>query len=43
LLNVTSIQNKEILIPFHKDFIVNIDDAEKIILMDIPDGLMDLN
>jgi 16S rRNA processing protein RimM len=43
LLNVTSLENKEILIPFHEDFIVSIDDDKRIILMDLPDGLIELN
>ena len=43
LLNITSVNKKEILIPLHEDFIVNINDTEKFIVMDIPEGLIDLN
>ena len=43
LLNITSVNKKEILIPLHEDFIVNINDTEKFIVMDIPAGLIDLN
>jgi 16S rRNA processing protein RimM len=43
LLNVTSKARKSILIPFHEDFIVSIDPEKKILIMDIPDGLTDLN
>lgn len=43
LLNITSVNKKEILIPLHKDFIVNINNTEKIIVMDIPEGLIELN
>ncbi len=35
--------DKEILIPFVKDFIIRIEKQKKIILMNIPDGLIDLN
>jgi len=43
LLSVNSPANKEILIPFHEDFIVMIDDDKRIMQMDIPDGLIELN
>ena len=43
LLSINSVNNKEILIPLHEDFIVSINDIEKFIVMDIPEGLIDLN
>jgi len=43
LLNIVSDRNKKMLIPLHEDFIVSIDDDKKIIVMDLPDGLTDLN
>jgi 16S rRNA processing protein RimM len=43
LLAVKSEANKEILIPLHDDFIVSIDHNGKILVMDIPEGLLDLN
>ena len=42
LLNVTSIAGEEILIPYHQDFIVSIDDKMKILRMNIPDGLTEI-
>ena len=36
-------EKKEILIPFHEDFIVSIDKKKKIIIMDIPEGLTEIN
>jgi 16S rRNA processing protein RimM len=43
LLSVLSPSNKEILIPLHKDFVVSINKKTKRIVMDIPDGLIDIN
>jgi len=43
LLSIASPSEKEILIPLHNDFIVSINDAKKTIIMDIPDGLIDIN
>lgn len=43
LLNIISTKNKEILIPFHEDFIVLIDKEKKILVMDLPDGLTEIN
>jgi 16S rRNA processing protein RimM len=34
---------KELLIPFHKNFIVSIDRRKKIIVMDLPEGLLEIN
>jgi 16S rRNA processing protein RimM len=43
LLVINSEANKEILIPLHEDFIDSIDDKEKRLVLDIPEGLIDLN
>jgi 16S rRNA processing protein RimM len=43
LLRVLSGKGNEILIPFHEDLIVEIDDRLKIVRMIIPDGLADIN
>jgi 16S rRNA processing protein RimM len=43
LLNVTSPANKDILIPFHDHFIVSIDNDKKLLIMNIPDGLTEIN
>ena len=43
LLSILSINNKIILIPFHEHFIVSIDNPRRIIVMDIPDGLLEIN
>ena len=43
LLNVISHDRKNILIPFHEHFIVRIDKRKKIIVMDIPEGLLEIN
>ena len=43
LLNIISVNNKEILIPFHEHFIVSIDKKKKILVMDIPEGLTEIN
>lgn len=43
LLDVKSIDNKEILIPFHQDFIISIDNRKKVVIMNLPDGLTDIN
>jgi len=43
LLNIISGKKKNVLIPFHEDFIVSIDKKKKIIVMDIPDGLTEIN
>jgi|WetSurMetagenome_2_1015567.scaffolds.fasta_scaffold00006_162 16S rRNA processing protein RimM len=43
LLNISTPDNKEILIPFHEDFIRSIDKKKKIIRMDLPEGLLEIN
>jgi 16S rRNA processing protein RimM len=43
LISVISINNKEILIPFHEDFIISIDKKKKIVIMNLPEGLIDIN
>ena len=43
LLAIKSEENKEILIPLHDDFIESIDHNGKKLIMDIPEGLIDLN
>jgi 16S rRNA processing protein RimM len=43
LLSVNSGENKEILIPFHEDFILNVNKRKKIIVMNLPEGLIDIN
>jgi 16S rRNA processing protein RimM len=43
LLNIISPDNKEILVPFHEHFIVSIDNKRRIIIMDIPEGLTEIN
>ena len=43
LLNIISSDRKSILIPFHEDFIISIDKRKKKVVMDIPEGLLDIN
>ena len=43
LLNIQTSLNKEILIPLHQDFIVRIDNKKKVITMDLPEGLTEIN
>jgi len=43
LLNIVSEKDKDILIPFHEHFIMSIDKKKKIIVMDIPEGLTEIN
>jgi 16S rRNA processing protein RimM len=43
LLKITSPKNTDILIPWHEDFIVSIDKEKKILIVDIPDGLTEIN
>jgi 16S rRNA processing protein RimM len=43
LLNVISGSKKSILIPLHEDLIVKIDDKRKLMIMEIPEGLTEIN
>ena len=43
LISVETEKGKEILIPFHEDFIIKIDRKKKIIKMDLPEGLTEIN
>ena len=43
LLSVLSEQDKEVLIPFHNHFVLSIDRKKKILTMDIPEGLTEIN
>lgn len=43
LLNVISPGGKNILIPFHEHFIIRIDKRKKLVVMDIPEGLLEIN
>ncbi len=43
LITIISPDKKEILIPFHDDFILKINHSKKTILMDLPEGLTEIN
>jgi len=43
LLNIISPGNKEILMPFHKDFIISVDDDKRVLVMKLPEGLTEIN
>jgi 16S rRNA processing protein RimM len=43
LLNIKSTSNRDILIPFHEHFIVAIDNENRILMMNIPEGLIEIN
>ncbi|MBK8881445.1 MAG: PRC-barrel domain-containing protein [Bacteroidales bacterium] len=43
LLSVISSSKKAILIPLHEDLIVKIDNRKKILIMEIPEGLTEIN
>jgi 16S rRNA processing protein RimM len=43
LLKIISPCNKEILIPFHEDFILDMDAGKKTIVVEIPEGLTEIN
>ena len=43
LFNILSLSENEVLIPTNDDYILKIDDNTKIIQMEIPEGLLELN
>lgn len=43
LLNVESPSGKEVLLPLHEDLIISIDERKKVIIMNIPEGLTEIN
>lgn len=43
LLEVTTEANEEFLIPFHENLILKIDKRRRIVFMEIPEGLLDIN
>ena len=43
LLKIISPEKKEILIPFHEDFIVRIDKKKRTITVQLPEGLTEIN
>ena len=43
LLQILTPAGKELLIPFHEDFIRSVDNRKKIIIMDLPEGMLDIN
>jgi len=43
LLILKSPAGKEILVPFHEDLIISIDKRKKLIQMDLPEGLTEIN
>ena len=42
-LLIVKTKKKEIMIPLVNNFIINLDKKNKIITVDLPDGLIDLN
>lgn len=43
ILVIRSATKKEILIPFHEDFIISFDKKKEVIIMEVPDGLTEIN
>ena len=43
LFNILSMEKKEILLPVHEDLILRIDNTKKIIIVKIPEGLLEIN
>ena len=42
LLHVATADGREVLLPFHPDLIAELDEQKRTLLLDIPDGLLDL-
>ena len=43
LLVLKTAEGKELLVPFHKDLIISVDKKKKLIEMDLPEGLTEIN
>ena len=43
LLNLETESGKSVLIPLHEDFIIKVDKRKKVLLMDLPEGLTEIN
>jgi 16S rRNA processing protein RimM len=43
LFSIISGDNNEILIPFHEHFILSVNRRKKVIVMNLPEGLLDIN
>ncbi len=43
VLTITTESNKEILIPFNDEFVIEIDEKNKKIIFDLPEGLIEVN
>jgi len=43
LLIIETSPEKEIMIPLHEDFIISVDNKKKVIVMNLPEGLADIN
>jgi 16S rRNA processing protein RimM len=43
LLSIISAEGKEYLVPLHEDLILKIEKRKKVIVMEIPEGLLDLD
>lgn len=43
LLKVNTGKGKELLIPFHEDLIISADPLKRLIIMDLPEGLAEIN
>ena len=43
LLVLKTAEGKELLVPFHEDFIISVDKRKKLIVMDLPEGLTEIN
>jgi len=43
LLSILSVKGKEILLPVHEDLILGVDNAKRVIIVKIPEGLLEIN